>query len=110
MVGVALLIIMTAFHYWWRRTEMPDAAARFVAGLDITYLFFPLYHHLFWCTDYGSWTDPDYFAYISDADNYFARGPLLQIGVWIAVALIALGVTRLRLWLSKRRITDCSST
>jgi len=102
-VGIVLLIVMTAFHYWRRRTETPSAGALFIAGLDVTYLFLPLYHHLFWCKDHGSWTDPDYFAYISDADNYFARSPLLQIGVWVVVALIARGLTRLRIRLRERR-------
>lgn len=104
--GIVLLAIMTAFYHWWRRAEIPNAVAWFIAGLNITYLFLPLYHHLFWCKDYGSWTDPDYFAYISDADNYFARSALLQIGVWLAVALIALGFTRLRLSLPKRRLAS----
>jgi hypothetical protein len=107
-VGVVLLIIMTAFTYWWQRTGMPNAVAWFIAGLDITYLLLPLYHHLCWCKDDGSWTDPDYFAYIPDADNYFAHSALLQIGVWIAVALIALGLARSRLWLSKRRTTSAT--
>jgi len=110
-VGIVLLMIMTAFYYWWRRAEIPNAVAWFITGLDITYLVLPLYHHLFWCKDDGSWTDPDYFAYIPDADNYFARSAPLQIGVWIAVAILTPGVTRLRLRLSRRRTassTDCS--
>jgi hypothetical protein len=100
---VVLLMIMTGGYYAWRRAEIPDPILWFIAGLDISYLFLPLYHHLFWCKDDGSWTDPDYFAYISDADNYFARSPLVQIGVWIAVALVVLGLTRLRLWLFGQR-------
>jgi hypothetical protein len=105
-VALVLLIIMTGVYYAWRRAEIPDPILWFVAGLGISYLFLPLCHHLFWCKDDGSWTDPDYFAYISDADNYFARSPLFQIGVWIAVALVVLGLTRLRLWLSERRIAS----
>jgi hypothetical protein len=105
-VGIVLLIVMTAFYYLWRRVEIPSAVAWFVAGLDFMYLFVPLYHHLFWCSDEGNWTDPDYFAYISDADNYFARSALLQVGVWITVALIALGLTRLRLWLRRRQMAS----
>ena len=101
-VAVVLLVVTTAFAYW-RRAELSDAVTGFVACLNITYLFLPLYHHLFWCSDSGSWTDPDYFSYIPDADNYFAQGTLFQIGVWIVVALIALGVTRLRIWLSGQR-------
>jgi hypothetical protein len=100
---VVLLMIMTGGYYAWRRAEVPDAVSWFIAGLDVSYLFLPLYHHLFLCKDDGTWTDPDYFAYISDADNYFARSPLVQIGVWVAVALVVLGLTRLRLWLSRRR-------
>lgn len=102
-VGIVLLAVMTIIYYWWRRAEIPKVTAWLVAGLDVKYLFLPLYHHLFWCKDDGSWTDADYFVYISDADNYFARSILVQIGVWLVVALIAVGSTRLRLWLSGRR-------
>jgi hypothetical protein len=101
--GVVLMVVTTALYWAWRRAPAPGARAWIIAGFDITYLLLPLYHHLFWCKDDGSWTDPDYFAYIPDADNYFARSALLQIGVWIGVALIAQGVTRLRLRLSERR-------
>lgn len=101
IVGIVLLLVLTAF-YWWRRAEIPETALCFIAAFNIHYLFLPLYHHLCWCKDEGSWTDPDYFAYIPSADNYFARSVLLQIGVWIAVALIAQGLTRLRLRLVKQ--------
>jgi hypothetical protein len=103
-VGAGLLIVMTAVYAWWRRARTPDSASWIVAGVGIHYLFLPIYHHLCWCKDEGSWTDADYFAYIPAADNYFSRGILFQIGVWLAVALVALGVTRLRLWLSGRRV------
>ncbi len=102
-VGTVLLIIMTALYYSWRHMQAPSAVSWFVAGLDITYLLLPLYHHLFWSKDFGSWTDPDYFAYISNADNFFARSVPVQIGVWISVALLALGFTRLRLWLCEHK-------
>jgi hypothetical protein len=95
---------MTAVYAWWRRARTPDSASWIVAGVGIHYLFLPLYHHLCWCKDDGSWTDPDYFVYIPSADNYFSRSVLFQVGVWAGVALVALGVTRLRLWLSQRRL------
>jgi hypothetical protein len=101
-VGIGLLIVMTAVYYGWRRARVPNSGSLLVAGLSIHHLFLPLYHHLCWCKDYGSWTDPDYFAYIPAAGNYFSRNSLFQIGVWVAVALVALGVTRLRLSLSGR--------
>jgi hypothetical protein len=86
----------------WRRLRIPDALSLFVAGLSVHYLFLPLLHHLFFSTDEGSWTDPGYFTYISDADNYFARSALFQVGLWIAAGLVALGVTRLRGWWRSR--------
>jgi protein-S-isoprenylcysteine O-methyltransferase Ste14 len=94
VAGIALLLAMTVFYRWWRRTEIPSATACFIAGLDVAYLLLPLCHHLF-----GS---GDTFVYISDAGNSFARSVPLQIGVWLAVALIAVGITRLRLWISRR--------
>lgn len=100
--GAGLLIVMTALYHWWRKAHIPDAVSTIVASVNIHYLFLPIYHHLFWCKDYGSWTDPDYFTYIPDADNYFARTILIQCGVWIVVILVALGTTRLRLWLRQR--------
>lgn len=101
-VGVGLLVIMTVFYCLWRRAEIPGGAAWLVAGLNIAYLFLPLYH-LMWCSDTGSWTDPSYYIYISDADNYFARSIWFQLGVWVGVALVALGLTRLRVWLRRRQ-------
>lgn len=102
-VGLVLLLIMSIIHYLRRRSHPPSAGEWFVAGLDVCYLLLPLYHHLCWCKDDGSRTDLDYFAYIPSADNYFARSGLLQTGVWLAVALIVLGLTRLRKRMSARR-------
>jgi hypothetical protein len=53
-------------------------------------------HHLFFSTDEGNWLDPDYFTYIPSADNYFARSVWLQIGVWLVVLGIVMGLSRLR--------------
>jgi hypothetical protein len=99
-VGIGLPIAMTAAYAWWRRARKPDARSLLVAGMSVHYLFLPLYHHLCWCKDDGSWLDADYFAYIPAAGNYFSSDVLFQIGVWAAVALVALSVTRLRSWLS----------
>jgi hypothetical protein len=88
LAGIGLLLVMTVFYRRWRRTEIPSAAACTVAGLDVAYLLLPLCHHLF-----GS---GDTFVYISDAANVFARSLPLQIAVWLAVALITAGATRLR--------------
>jgi uncharacterized membrane protein len=100
--GLVALAVMTVVYRLWRRLRIPDALSLFVAGLSVHYLFLPLLHHLFFSTDEGSWTDPGYFTYISDADNYFARSALFQVGLWIAAGLVALGVTRLRRWWRSR--------
>jgi len=100
--GAAGLLAMTMLYGWRRRTAVPGAPHLFLAGLGVAYLFLPLCHHLFFCQDSGRWADPGYFGYIPDADNYFGRDVVLQIGVWTVVALVALGVTRLRLWLRRR--------
>ena len=92
------------------RTAMSVGQARGVAllaladaGLDVAYLFVPVVHHLFASTDEGTWLDPGYFTYIPSADNYFARSVWIQVGIWLAVAAIALGVHRLRVRISQRR-------
>ncbi|MGD2104846.1 MAG: hypothetical protein PVJ55_07030 [Anaerolineae bacterium] len=102
-VGAGLMIAMTAAYFWLAQTRIPDTVSWLVAGFGIHYLFLPLYHHVCWCKDDGSWTDPDYFGYIPDADNYFSRNVPFQVSVWLAVALTALAMTRLRLRLSERR-------
>lgn len=99
--GLGLLVTMTLLR-WWRRLQPPEATAWYAAGLAVHYLFLPLYH-LAWCSDLGCWTDPGYYIYISDSDNYFARSSLLQVGVWLALALLVLGVTRLRVRLHRQR-------
>jgi hypothetical protein len=96
-VGASLILAVTVFYRWrGRRREVPGAADWLVAGLAISYLVLPLYHHLFWCKDNGSWVDPDYFTYITDADNFFAGSWLVQTGIWVAVGLIVIGCSRLR--------------
>jgi len=101
--GILLMLAMTAFYYWQRRAEIPSAAACFIAGLDVAYLLLPLCHHLLGSSETTGLTGPGHFVYISDAENYFARGIPLQIGAWLAAAGVAAGITRLRVGLSRRR-------
>jgi hypothetical protein len=100
--GIAASLALTLLYALCRRLEPPRAMQAYVAGLNVAYLLVPLVHHLFVSTDEGTWLDPDYFTYIPSADNYFARRAWVQLAVWLAVALIALGVHRLRVWLSLR--------
>jgi len=101
--GIVALAVTTGAYFVWPRLRVPDAGKWLLAGAQVAYLLLPLNHHLFFCKDDGTWLDPDYFSYIPDADNYFAHRALVQVGIWAAVGLIALGVTRLRRRLIGRR-------
>ena len=100
--GLGVLLAVTVL-YAWRRREPPRAVPVLIAGASVHYLLLPLIHHLFLSTDDGSWLDPGYFGYISDAQNYFTRSALLQLGIWLGVALFVLAVTTLRGRLHARR-------
>ena len=101
-VGLCVLALTTVLRTW-RRVPMPAAAEVWLTGLVVTYLWLPLFHHFFWCKDNGYWTDPDYFSYISDAENFFARHWLWQLAVWAAVWLLTWGLTRWRTSLARGR-------
>ena len=66
--------------------------------MPVQYLFMPLIHYLFFSIDEGT-------GYIPSADNYFifVHNIPAQIGVWGVMFLLALGVTRLRVWLRSLR-------
>jgi len=100
IAGVVWLLIMTGLRAW-RRTSAPGVAELFAAGLCEAYLLMPLVHHV-------SFTDGYY--YISSKSNFFASSVAAQIAAWLLVAAIAMGVTRLRRHLEKRRIGITSAT
>lgn len=106
VIAITLLAAVTAIYIWRRRMSIPGALTVFVAYASMHYLFFPLYHHLFWCTDEGSWRDPGYFTYIPAHNNYFSRNALYQLGLWGVVFLLAFGVSRLRIWLRNQRAPE----
>lgn len=108
---VASLVFLTAMalpHYVLRRrlTWRPGAPQMFLAACNAAYLFLPLCHHLFFSTDQGTFVDAGYFSYMPDADNYFARNPLLQVAVWLVVGLLALLLARLRARLADGPVVD----
>ncbi|HHX63438.1 MAG TPA: hypothetical protein GX702_00955 [Chloroflexi bacterium] len=96
-LGILLPVVAMGVHARWRRDETPDTVSWFVAGLSVTYLFLPLCHYLF----FGPVGSP----YITDAANFFANSPLVQIGVWGVVALLTWRAIRMRVWLAGRRET-----
>ncbi|MBU0495721.1 MAG: hypothetical protein KKA73_06360 [Chloroflexi bacterium] len=93
VAGVILLFIVTGVIAW-RRWPIPGATAVFATGLCVAYLLMPLAHHV-------GFTDGYY--YISDLDNFFARNVALQIAIWLSAAVLAVGLTWLRVRLAARR-------
>lgn len=96
IAGLLAFAVVTAVYAWRRRAPVPGVGALLVAGADVYYLFLPLIHHVLFSTDQGTSLGPGTFRYITDADNYFTRSLPLQIAIWLTVAALALGVTRLR--------------
>jgi hypothetical protein len=84
--GVVWLGAMSGLHAW-RHRPWPGASKVFVAGLCLSYLLMPLVHHLFF-------TPPKY-RYISASSNFFAHSMGVQLMVFFAAAILAVGVTRL---------------
>jgi len=88
--GAAWLGLVTALRAW-RRRPTPGAPVLFASGLMWAYLAFPLIHHL---------TTPAQYRYISASSNLFASHWGLQVSTWVVAAVLAFGVTRLRLGLA----------
>jgi hypothetical protein len=72
---------------WLRRRPVPSAAQVFFSGLGLAYLFMPLVHHT---------VGTDGYFYITDSDNFLAQSPLVRLAVWLAAAVITIGMTWLR--------------
>jgi hypothetical protein len=103
MAGLAMLV-GTSMLYWWRRIPPPGAATWLVSGAEIAYLLLPVIHHVFGSSDQSIWSNPHYFAYITNSTNFFASNSLMQLAAWVTVVLLALSVTRVRQWLHRRRM------
>ncbi|MBL8055115.1 MAG: hypothetical protein JNK29_00385 [Anaerolineales bacterium] len=87
VAGLVWLGIMSGLRAW-RRRPAPAAPAVLLAGLAISYLFFPLVHHLI--------ATPPGFRYITTASNFFAFGPAVQALALGVAAAQAGGITWLR--------------
>ncbi|UCC76774.1 MAG: hypothetical protein JSW37_14925, partial [Anaerolineales bacterium] len=99
LLGLAagLLCLSVASWLWvlWRRSSLmsevaepiPNGVAVLGAGLAMSYLFMPLVHHI-------AYTDGYY--YITDMDNFLARNGVLQAGIFLVAAALAVGATRVR--------------
>ena len=92
--GAIWLCVTTGLRAW-RRKSPPRASTLFALGLCLSYLMMPLVHHL---------TTPTEYRYISAASNFFAFSAGLQFAAFLVAAILAIGITRLRLRLIRRRI------
>lgn len=95
LVAGALWLALMGVLRRRRRRESPGAVALFVAGLALSYLLLPLAHYLL--------AVPPGFRYISNAANFFAVNPLIQLLALLAAATLAAGATALRQRGYKRR-------
>lgn len=87
VAGAVWLALLSRLRRW-RRREPSGASAIFCAGLALTYLLLPLAHYLL--------AGPPGFRYISDAANFFAVNPLVQLVALLAAAGLAVGAAALR--------------
>jgi hypothetical protein len=95
LVAGAVWLVVMSFLRLWRRKEMPGAGALFLAGIGLSYLLMPLVHYLI--------AGRPGFRYISDAANFFAFNPGVQLLVGIAAAGLAAGATAFRSRIDRRR-------
>jgi hypothetical protein len=93
-LAAGLLVLLFASVLWvLGRMPIPGALATLTAGVCVTYLFMPLVHHVLYTDGY---------YYITDSDNFFARGGLLRMAIAAVTAALAVGLTRLRRSLAAR--------
>ncbi len=88
LVAGALWLALVGGLRRWRRRPSPNALALFLAGLALSYLLLPLAHYLL--------AGPPGFRYLSDAANFFAVNPLVQLLALLAAAGLAVAAVALR--------------
>jgi hypothetical protein len=93
------LLSVTALRTLFR-IPVTSAAMLFLAGLCMAYVLMPLVHHVLG-------TDGQF--YITNSNNFFADNVALQIAIWLLVAGLVWGLTRLRQSLAVWRTTASTS-
>ncbi|MBP6787983.1 MAG: hypothetical protein KA170_10385 [Candidatus Promineofilum sp.] len=88
LVAGAVWLGLLGFLRRRRRREAPGAVTLFAAGLAHSYLLLPLAHYLL--------AGPPGGRYISDAANFFAVNPLIQLLTLAVAAALAAGATAVR--------------
>ena len=83
LVAGALWLALLGVLRRWRRRSPPGALALLLAGLALSYLLLPLAHYLL--------AGPPGFRYLSNAANFFAVNPLVQLAALLAAAGLAVG-------------------
>ena len=93
LFGLAGLLLLSFVRARLRIPE-DESTLLFLAGCCVAYLLLPFVHH--------TMATGGYF-YLTNSDNFFARGLGAQLWAWLAAALIAWSIPRLRVALGMRR-------
>jgi uncharacterized membrane protein (DUF485 family) len=93
LFGLAWLLLLS-FVRTWLCIPVDGSTLLFLAGCCVAYLLLPFVHHTL---------ATDGYFYLTNSDNFFARGLGAQLWAWLATALVAWSIVRLRVALSVRR-------
>ena len=88
--GGVMILVMTGVRYALKRPPI-SAMTLFIAGLCVAYPGMSILHHVMFTDGY---------FYITDSDNFFSRNIPLQVGIWITVWLLCMGISRLQVCLT----------
>jgi hypothetical protein len=86
LLGLVWLFVLSVLRTW-RPTPVPGGASMFIAGVTVAYLIMPAAHHLF---------GTDGYFYITNSNNFFTDTVVLQLGIWLLVAIVAVATAQLR--------------
>ena len=93
LIGLASLLLFS-FVRNRLRIFVDGRTALILAGCSVAYLLRPFVHHAL---------ATDGYFYLTNSDNFFARGLGTQLWAWLATALVAWSIVRLRVALGVRR-------
>jgi hypothetical protein len=93
MLSGLLWLLLLSFLRAWLHIPVDGIVALFLAGFCVAYLLIPFVHHTL---------ATDGYFYLTNSDNFFARGLGMQLVFWLGTALVSWGIVRLRLALAAR--------
>ena len=97
MLSGLLWVLLLSFLRARLQISIDRIMTLFLAGCCVAYLLIPLVHHML---------DTDGYFYLTNSDNFFARGLGIQLVAWLGTALVSSGIVLLRFTLATRRERD----